>query len=369
MPHPAPHAASADITTSIIAKTMAYLAVPSIVGYERPFMDFLAADFKALGLNVIRHEGLLEVSGANPLSGILCAHIDRHGLISLGGGEYVYAAQYIKEIRYGENNRASQKEVESIAKRFEGERVYAYHPETGAHIAEGLIERCDADLRSNGDVVFTISGLEGLTHEVGQGIPLAYARVPSEKDGFLRGQIDNALSVATVHALFQGGFQGTALLATEEEIGKSWVHINRWLDHARIRTHSLIVLDTSPYTDQAPIETGMVILRNRDMTHLFNPALVKNLKTRCLEINMPFQVKDEMLLASGKTIEQLGSTELGKVIRSSEGRYSGATVQIPTLMYHTCNETTSQLAIRDYYRFLHNILIEDPLPFMNTIYT
>jgi hypothetical protein len=73
-------------------------------------------------------------------------------------------------------------------------------------------------------------------------------------------------------------------------------------------------------------------------------------------------VKDETLLAKGKTVEQLGSTELGKLIKNTAGRWSGASVQIPTLMYHTSNETTSLAAIGNYYRFLSNILIQDPLP-------
>ena len=67
----------------------------------------------------------------------------------------------------------------------------------------------------------------------------------------------------------------------------------------------------------------------------------------------------EALLAKGKEIRQLGSTELGKLIAETGGRWSGATIQIPTVLYHTSNETTSRACIRNYYDLLANVLIED----------
>ena len=47
-----------------------------------------------------------------------------HGLISIGDDEYVYAAQYMKEIKYGQNNRLARQQLEGIAKRFEGEKDF-----------------------------------------------------------------------------------------------------------------------------------------------------------------------------------------------------------------------------------------------------
>ncbi len=97
---------SSEDTDTAIAKTMEYLSVPAVVGHERFFLDHLENDFAALGLETCRYPGLLEVHGNDAHSAILCAHVDRHGLISLGKGEYAYAAQYIKEIKYGEANRS-----------------------------------------------------------------------------------------------------------------------------------------------------------------------------------------------------------------------------------------------------------------------
>lgn len=319
-------------------------------------MDVLYEDFKALGLAAYKYEGVLEVHGDDPQSNTVCAHIDRHGLICLGDDEYVYAAQYMREIKYGENNLSSRQQVEAIARRFEGERVYAYHPETGAHLAEGVILACFPS-RRNDDALFDVEGMPRLE----QNIPLAYARQARMEDGLFKGQLDNVISLAVIYELFKNGYQGTALLTCEEEIGKSWLHIAGYLDGSHIETDRLIVIDTSPYQKQETIERGPVVFRNRDKSEVFNPALVSVLKGRCAALDMPYTVKDEMLLEEGKAIEELGSTELGRLIQGTQGRWSGATVQIPTLMYHTSNETTTAQAIENYYNFLHNILIEDPV--------
>ena len=339
---------------TIIQKTAEYLAIPSVVGHEQFFMNFLYEDFKKLGLSAFKNDGLLEVHGSASKDAIICAHIDRHGLISLGDDEYVYAAQYMKEIKYGENNLSSQKQVESIAKRFEGEKVYAYHPDSGERLGEGSIEACYPHMKNN-DALFFVDGIVQLE----QNIPLAYSRQASFEGGVFKGQIDNVISIAVVYALFKAGYQGTALLTCEEEIGKSWMHIAEYLDGMHIETDRLIVLDTSPYNEQGIIEKGPVILRNRDKSEIFNKAFVDALKERCTALNINYQAKDEMLLAAGKEIDDLGSTELGRLVQSTEGQWNGATVQIPTLMYHTSNETTTANAIENYYTFLHNILIED----------
>jgi putative aminopeptidase FrvX len=340
----------------IIKKTAKYLATPSVVGYENFFLGTLKEYYESVGLNALMHDGLLEVHGTAPRSAILCAHVDRHGLISIGHGEYVYAAQYIKEIKYGQNNRASQREIETITRRFVGEHVYAYDPRSGEKMGSGVIRACEAWMRK-GDALFEIEGAMG----VDLGLPVAYARTARVENGKLLGQIDNAVSLGVIAALFANGFQGTVLFTTEEEIGKSWTHAIEWLSRHKIETKNLIILDTSPYNDPEPIDQGMIIFRNRDMSGVFNLDLARAFKSRATAMGLHFQFKDEVLLSRGKTIEQIGSTELGKIILNSAGRWSGASVQIPTLMYHTSNETTSLKALENYYRFLEDILIKNPI--------
>lgn len=105
----------------------------------------------------------------------------------------------------------------------------------------------------------------------------------------------------------------------------------------------------------------MVILRNRDKSAAFNPTLVKKIKQRCETLGLAYQVKDEYFLAQGLEIKDLGSTELGRLVQNSDGTFSGATVQIPTLEYHTSYETTTKGCIESYYSLLQNILITDPI--------
>ncbi len=342
---------------SIIAKTMKYLSIPSVVGFEHFFMNFLYEDFKSLGLSVVKYPGLLEVRGNNPSAAILCAHIDRHGLVSLGGNQFAYAAQYVREIKYGEEHKSSRKELVTIANRFENEKVYAYNPKTNERLGKGLIGVCTAG-EDKGDSIFKVNGIE---EEIPYGVPLAYARMARAEDGNLKGQIDNTLSLGVVHALFRAGFQGTAYLTTEEEIGKSWIHIATHLESEGIETQDLLVLDTSPYLDHNPMEEGTLVFRDRDRFAEFNKGLTKTLTKRCRDLNIAFTVKDREMLKAGKNIDEIGSTELGRLTQEMDRMWTGTTIQIPTTMYHTSYETTTRKAIKNYYRFLKDILIDDPI--------
>lgn len=345
---------------TVISKTIEYVSMPAVVGHEQLFMAALHRDFSALGLSVYPYESALVVSGNTPHSAIISAHLDRHGLMSIGNDEYVYAAQYIKEIKYGENNRLAEQQLESIARRFEGEKVYAYDPENGRVLGSGVIEACNPHMLG-GDALFFIDDMPTIR----SGMPLAYARPASYEHAHLKGQIDNAISLAVIYALFEQGFQGTAILTTEEEIGKSWLHIQSCLDVQQIETQSLLVLDTSPYADKTVIDKGALVFRARDMSGVFTSALVEALQARATDLGLPFETKDQAMLAAGKTVAQLGSTELGRLIEGTQGRWNGATVQIPTLMYHTSSETTTDKAIENYCRFLRDILIDNPLALLS----
>ena len=341
---------------TVTRKTIEYLAIPSVVGHEGVFIGHLKADFENLGLSVQKHDGILEISGNKPHSTIISAHADRHGLISIGKGKYAYAAEYVKEQKYGEQNKPTQKTLKAISERFEGETVYAYSPQTGDRLGEGVIESCNPSI-TDGDSIFYIRNMDPMS----KNIPVGYARSAEEEDGYLKGQIDNVVSLGMIYVLFQNGFQGTALISVEEEIGKSWVHIQNWLEQHKIETQNLVILDTSPYRENDPVEQNKVVLRNRDKSAEFNPELTKYIKEKCKELSLPYQFKDEFFLSMGLQTEDLGSTELGRLIQNSDGKWSGATVQIPTTEYHTSYETTSRGCIESYYALLHNILVINPI--------
>ncbi len=339
---------------TVVAKTIEYLAVPSVVGHEKHFIQFLKNDFEKLGLTVTEHEGVLEVSGQEPHSTIISAHVDRHGLISMGESNYGYAAEYIKENKYDVNGTPTQKMMNAIGDRFNGEDVFAYDPETGEKLGEGQISRSGPNMIDD-NCIFKVEGMETMPVN----IPIGYARTAFSDGKYLKGQIDNVVSLGVIYVLFQNGFQGTALFTCEEEIGKSWVHITDWLENNKIESTELIILDTSPFRESSAVEESSVILRNRDKNAIFNKDITEKIKQRCEDKNIPFQFKDEYLIERGTSVKGLGSTELGRIIQKSEGRWSGATIQIPTTEYHTSYETTSRKCIETYYALLQNILVNE----------
>jgi len=319
---------------TVVAKTIEYLAVPSVVGHEKHFIKFLKNDFENLGVTVIEHEGVLEVHGRTPNTQIISAHIDRHGLISYSNGEFGYAAEYMKECKYNEEKTPTQQMLEAIGDRFNGEEVFAYDPKTGDRIGEGVISDAGPYLLHD-DCVFKV---HGLPPDLPKNIPVAYARTAISDGKILKGQIDNVVS-----------------------LGQSWVHITNWLDKKKIETTNLVIIDTSPYREAAPIESGMVVLRNRDKNAKFDKDLTAKIKQRCTDKLIPFQFKDEYLGQLGVETSGLGSTELGRIVEKSQGRWSGASVQIPTTEYHTSYETTSRESIENYYFILQNILVNEPI--------
>ena len=337
-----------QIVSIVIAKADEYLKIPSVVGHEKPFLDHLCNEYTTLGYTTIRDDNIVAVSGNQPGSAYLSAHVDRHGILSIGGGDYRYAAHAVKNYKYDEDTASQDmSHLQGICTQFETESVYAYGRWSGDVITSGTVERCHfCGTRSN--LIFNIDGMEDMP----EGIPVAYAHDRVEKDGYIAGQLDNALSVAVIYGLFKAGFQGTAVFTAEEEIGKSWKHLAGFMHSRDIETDRLIVLDTSPYDTSDNADAGKIVLRNRDSFGMFNASMVDELKKACGALDLAFDVKDETLTALGKKENQLGRTELGRLIHEHKNRWSGATVQIPTFNYHTNNESTTRLAISNFMSLL-----------------
>lgn len=343
-----------QILASVIAKTDEYLKIPSVVGHEKPFLDHLHGEYEALGYTVIRDDNIVSVSGKNPDSFILSAHVDRHGILSIGGGDYRYAAHAVKNYKYNEETSSEkQAHLEDICRMFDSEDVYAYGRWSGDIITSGQVKLCHyCSDRSN--LIFKIEGMD----EIPEGIPVSYAHDSVEKDDYIAGQLDNALSVALIYGLFEAGFQGTAVFTAEEEIGKSWKHLANFMNAREIETDRLIVLDTSPYSDSSHADEGIIVLRNRDSFGAFNIDMVTALKATCDRLNLAYDLKDKTLMAQGKTETQLGRTELGRLIDETKRRWDGATVQIPTFNYHTNRESTTKSAISNALTLLNEYCIK-----------
>jgi len=342
----------------VIDKTTEYLQVPSVVGFERPFLDFLERDFRRLGCEVQRESKILAVDGGSRSPRILSCHIDRHGLISTGGDGFQYAAYVAKKLRYAEDVTATRSFLKKLCDRFINHQVRAYDESSGEILQEGIIRDAHfCDVEEN--LVFSIDGIETVPINT----PISYSRECHQDDGYVSGQLDNAISAAVIYFLFEHGFRGRAFFTAEEEIGKSWQHLLAHLRRQDVASTEFIVLDTSPFPGSDAADSGLVVLRNKDASGTFNSGLVATLRGICDSEGIPFQMKDEFiekgneeLVASGKKPHGLGRTELGRLVQGSNGRWNGATVQLPTFNYHRNDESTTELAIVQQLKLLAGAL-------------
>lgn len=341
---------------NIISKTEGYLNVPAVVRFEHPFMDHLADDFNNSGYDVEKQDRLLVVRKKGMRSPkIVTAHIDRHGLVVNEQGKPEYAAFNAKK-HYGDENKSSEAIFKKSGQRFIDELVYAYD-KNGRKIEEGKVKGFSYDFDAK-ELVFDIDGFDKLP----AGTAIAYVSPLGRESDNISSQIDNAVSAAVAYQLVQDGFDGTLLFATEEEIGRSWQHIANYLQSQDTASREIITLDTTPYDDARAISEGLIVFRNRDENGEFNPDLVGKLRTACDAQGVRYEMKDELIeaqnaqLPEGTKPKKLGKTELGRVIQHTDGKFNGATVQLPTTGYHTNHETTSELALNNYYESLKRLL-------------
>jgi putative aminopeptidase FrvX len=333
----------------IVDKTAEYVRIPSVIGFEEPFLQHLARDFsETQGYKVERVGRMLAVTKKGPKSSkILTAHIDRQGIIATLEGRFEYAAfRAVKQS--GDENGWPESEFQAMGESFTGEPVWAYNLR-GGQIAEGRVTGSSYDFDEK-DLIYSIDGLQGLDG----GSPIALKSELTQRNGRISAQIDNAVSIAVIRQLVRDGFDGTVLLAPDEEFGHSWEHIAAYVGNRE--TSDLLVLDVTPYKDDSALNQGSVVLRNRDHFGVFDRSQVDQLRTKCGELGIDYRVKDEELKAAGQDF--MGITELGFIINRTEERLNGASLQLPTTNYHSNHETTSLAALDNYYKALTAVLSE-----------
>ncbi len=328
----------------VVQKLHEYLAIPSVVGFELPFFRYLARDFGGLGRTGVSAPGILHLAGSR--SGqVVLAHVDRHGLVSRGGGRFGYAAHVVKAAEYGEEVRASRGFVATACSRLADEPVVAYDPGTGDVLGRGTTaHRCDTDA----SVEIHAAGLEYVAPDTPAGFELGCV----EHGERVIGQLDNVLSAAVAYALAAAGYEGDVVFTAREEAGWSARHFLDYVASSLTPTHELLVFDTSPFPDSQPVDDGVVVLRTRDAGGEFAADLVERLMAEAAAAGIRYLVKDREiearnreLAAAGGRPAGLGRTELGRIVELSGGTWNGATVQVPTTDYHTNMETTSRRAI------------------------
>lgn len=341
---------------NILAKTEEYLQIPAVIRFEQLFMKHLAADFCKENYKVEEYDRLIAVSKKHSKSPkILIVHIDRHGIVTNWCSYFEYAffnAQKYYKIKI----KAEEWFFQDTGESFLDEIVYAYN-RAGKVLGEGKVFAYFCDFKKK-DLLFGIYGLEKLLPET----PIAYKSQLIVQNGKISSQLDNVVCVAVAHQLVQDGFDGKIIFSTEEEVGRSWRYIVDYLKSLGIESKELINLDTTPYEDPRSVEKGLIILRNRDANSIFNKNLIKLLKEKCSEAGIGYEVKDEVIevynakLPKGEKPKRFGLTELGRIIQHTRGQFNGTTIQLPTTNYHTNHETTSTLALQNYYQALLKLL-------------
>lgn len=330
-----------QLPPSFIELLTSLIRTPSVVGAEHSFFRVLQRELEERGAKVSWYEGVLVAQGNKPDSVMFSAHIDRHGLMCTGPNEFQYAAFVAGARSDLLGNSVGELLMKKIVDRFASETVFAYEPWSGAYRGQGVIDRTYiCEYRNN--LIFELKGMEHLV----AGTPVAFTDRLKITDEALVGQLDNVLTAAALVYMFEMGFQGTMFFTAQEEAGKSWRYLLEWFRRFGSSTNRLIVVDTSPYPDLETAKKQHLVLRNKDANASFNKDLTAKLVSLCEESGISYQFKDQYveqknaeLIAKGEEPNSLGSTEMGRIISSSNGLVDGTTLQIPTSGYHTLSES------------------------------
>ncbi len=312
---------------------------PSVVGMEDSFFRVIRRELESYDVSVTGFYGLLVAQGPRPDCMYISAHVDRHGLLCTGPNEFQYAAFIAANRGELTGDSVSEQFMETVAGRFQGQRVQAYSPYAGAYVGQGTIgDSYICPRRKN--LIFEIRGLEYLQ----PGTPVAFLDRLKVVDGSVSAQLDNVVSVAMLIELIRRGFQGTVFFTAGEEAGKSWRYLVEWFQRNDVCTDRLLVLDTSPFPSEEELAAQDIVLRYRDANAMFDRKLTDHLRDRCDQLRLRYRFKDEFVMQLNQQREKplsLGRTELGRVIQATEGGVSGTTLQLPTSAYHTAKETAT----------------------------
>jgi len=327
---------------------------PSVVGAEHSFFRILQRTLEERGAKVTWYEGLLVAQGSEPHSAMYSAHIDRHGLVCTGPNEFQYAAFVAGSRSDLLGNSVSEELMNKIGDRFPHIPVMAYEPWSGAYRGAGRITHSYICNNRN-NLIFEVEGLKHLV----AGTPVAFSDRLRIENGLFVGQLDNVLTAAMLVHLFDLGFQGTCFFTAQEEAGKSWRYLLEWFRRFGGSTNSLIVVDTSPYSDIATASQQQVVLRTCDANAAFNLETTQRLEQLCVKEGIRFSYKDKFieednrkLISQGQAPRSLGSTEMGRITAASKEFVHGTTLQIPTIGYHTMEESASIDACEAFLRLL-----------------
>ncbi|DAB30964.1 MAG TPA: peptidase M42 [Sulfurimonas sp. UBA12504] len=333
------------------------IRIPSVVGAEHPFFMFLKRELEELGVSVEYYDGVLVAKGDKPESGYLSSHADRHGLFCTGHNEFQYAAFITKNRADLTGNSNAEQLLRNFTSRFVDEKVQAYEPWSGAYLGIGTIKEAFLCNRRK-NIIFKVEGFDYLFPST----PIAFMDKLEFRGDIISAQLDNVISIAIMIYMYQIGYQGTAFFTASEEAGKSWRFLLEYFKRFDITTNELLVLDTSPYEKLEDIKAIDIVLRHRDSNAVFRSPLKEKIKKIAKKEGVRYHFKDTYLkekMAKNGTKGSLGTTEMGRIIYATKGEIQGTTLQIPTIGYHTVNETASTKSVESIIKVLKGLYINE----------
>ncbi len=361
-----------ELIDRIIRRLNVIVKKPSVISHEKPLMDYLFRQIKTFkNYEIIRNKNLIVAkhnsleSNSNKSSKktskkpqIISVHIDRQGFITNKNNEIEYAAFFMQK-KHHMIIRVEEYVFKKVISRHIGETIIAYDLISGNKIEERKIIGGEYNFK----LKKAIFKLDKKT-SVKPGTPWMLKSKVNKFGDYISSQIDNAISVAISFELMKENFKGIIAFTTEEEIGLSWKHLNKFLEENKITTKELIIIDTTPYHYIHTVDKGFVVLRHRDENGRFNKLLTSKAKSICLKKNIPFVFKDEQikelnkeLQKQGKPSRKYGHTELGRIVEHTNSKINGTTIQIPSVRYHTNHEQTSRTALRNFYLLLKKMVL------------
>lgn len=308
--------------------------IGSVVGFENNFRENLENEFREAGYETeITQEGLLIVKSLEEeyTNHYTCSHIDRSGLV-IDDGKLTYAGHNLKD-KLGLKAKPTEKACKKIGDRFMGKQVKIN--EENYSVSDYQISRNEKD-ESNRLEFFLEEDID-LSSFDQQSVPYIDSIFYDNKE--ITGQLDNVINVALLYTMMvEGEVKGNVIFSTREEIGLSGTLIANYLAKEGIySTEDLLILDTTPFSE-ADYVTDEISLRKRDSRDFYSQNKVEMLESICKELKIPYRFKDKILEEKGDikikddgSVIGYGLTELGKIVQDSNGKYNGATLQLPNL--------------------------------------
>ncbi len=312
-------------------------SIPSVTCFEKPMLKYISRYFYAANherLVTDRYVAFISKNKSNKI--LLTIHIDRLGLVNTG--EMITYSNY-----YGYENYAKKYKPNIVfGNRFRNRDVRVYDPESGKVFGEGTVFDCQID--SNNKMIFSISGIDW--HDKSFPLPIAYMPDIHVVGDTIIGQIDNVLSLYVGYLLLKYQSRFSILFTTEEEIGMSWTYIDDFL--GKFKYDNIIVLDTTSVEGQIDLNDVDIVFGVSDDKADFGKDFVNKL----IDVGKKCKVRYYLKTKSPDDSKTKTITEIGRLISQSDHVFQGATVQFPSINYHTVEETSTVESIRKIIEYL-----------------